>query len=93
MKIHKRYSSRHRQNGKLIDGIDITGGIDITPGININNRSPKAYIKIHNPVKNKTKKLTSKDIMDYLNNRKRGKSLKKRIQSSTPRRKSRRKSK
>lgn len=90
MKIHKRYSSRHRENGKLIDGIDITGGIDITPGININNRSPKAYIKIHNLVKNKTKKLTSKDIVDYLNNRKRGKSLKKRLQS---RRKSRRKSK
>ena len=92
MQIHKSYSSRHRKNSKLIDGVDITGGIDITPGININNQSPKAYIQIRNPVKNITKKLTAKDIVFYFNKQKHTKSLKKRLQSSTPRRKSRRKS-
>ena len=84
MQIHKSSSSRHWKNGRLVDGIDITGGVDITTGVDINNKSlpsPKAYIKIHDPVKHTTEKLTTEDILSYFKKRKGNKSLKKRLQS------------
>ena len=88
MHIHKRSSSRRWKNGTLVDGIDITGGIDITRGIDISDQptySPKAYIRIHDPISHKTEKLTTKDILSYFNKTKRkrkGKqSLKKRLSS------------
>ena len=104
MQIHKSASSRHWKNGRLVDGIDITEGIDITTGVDINNKppsSPKAFIKIHDPVKHTTENLTSEDISSYVNNlpnnsiRKSKKTLKKKISlhHRTPSRKKRKKKK
>jgi hypothetical protein len=71
MQIHKSSSSRHWKNGRLVDGIDITGGIDITTGVDINNKSsssPKAFLTIHDPVKHTIENLTTDDIESYMDN-------------------------
>ena len=73
-KIYTNKSNRIYRNGQLVQGLDVESRFN-------NFKKPNMTIKIYNPLNNKQKVLTNKDIYSFLSKPKSSKSIADNIKS------------